>query len=106
MSEKFTPEEIKKAKEQEMEEEGKHLEKELRDEREDHEQSQETVPFPLDVLVELKEMARRGEGELMNMSKPRLENLKRLFREIFFKVDEYMPEEPAEEESSAEKTEG
>lgn len=45
MTEKYTPEEIKKAKKQEMEDEGRHLSKELGEQREEASKNQEMTDF-------------------------------------------------------------
>lgn len=72
---------------------------------EEHEKPGENVAIPIEILEELMHMANMGGGELRNKSNPNLEALKRLFRDIYFKLDEYLPEPPAEE-LSTEKTKG
>lgn len=72
---------------------------------EEHEKSRGNVAVPVEVLEELMDAAKMGGGELRNKSNPNLEALKRLFTRIYFKLDEYLPEPPAEE-LSTEKTKG
>lgn len=73
--------------------------------QEECEKVQENATVPVEILQELMDMAQRGEGELMNMSNPNREALKGLFRDIYFELEKYLPEEPPTEEHPAEKTE-
>lgn len=69
--------------------------------REERENAQESVTIPVEILEELMDMAQRGEGELRNMSNPNWEALKGLFRDIYFGLAEYLPEEPSTKEHPA-----
>ncbi len=96
--ERYTPEEIKKAKEQEVEDEGRHFAKELFEEREEKEKAG-NVTIPVEVLEELMDIARMGEGEISNKSQPNLKAIKHGFTKIYLKLEEYLPSEPSTEKT-------